>query len=77
MIRMPIPGRKRALEAGASFIEVELHRMRERAQLEDSQRDENGRVFPLTTSLEGDLMAAVEWASCAATLRALAEQEKP
>jgi hypothetical protein len=35
----------------------------------------DGRELPLTTSLEGDLLKAVEWASAAATLRAMAAQE--
>ena len=76
MIRMPLPSRRRALEAGAHFIESELHCMRERAIAHDAEaRRDDGTLYPLTTSLEGDLMAVAEWASAAATLRALAAQE--
>lgn len=78
--KMPIPSRKRALELGAAFIEADLNDMRSRARnrsegsgVPDDEWD--GREFPLTTSLEGDLMKVAEWASAAATLRALAAQE--
>ena len=79
MIKMPIPTRKRALELGASFLENDLHKMREQAahQYEAAERraDWDGREFPIGTSHEGDLMKAVEWATAAATLRAMVEQE--
>jgi len=81
MTTMPIPSPRRALELGATFIENDLHDMRKRAQAgyEHMQRvhgdDWDGREFPLGTSHEGDLMKAVEWASAAATLRALAAVE--
>lgn len=76
MTRMPLPSRRRALEAGAAFIEAELHRMRELAVKHDEEASNSAAgLFPLTTSLEGDLMAVAEWASAAATLRALAAQE--
>lgn len=80
--KMPIPTKKRALELGASFLELDLDNMRKRAteQYEHQQRthgdDWDGREFPIGTSHEGDLMKAVEWAWAAATLRAMAEQEK-
>jgi hypothetical protein len=77
--RMPIPSRKRALELGATFIEQDLHAMRQaaidRQEVQSQHPDWDGREFPLGTSLEGDLMKAVEWATAAATLRALAAQE--
>ncbi len=82
MIRMPIPTKKRALELGAQFLENDLHAMRKRAieQHEHQQRVHgekwDGREFPIGTSHEGDLMKAVEWATAAATLRALAAQEE-
>lgn len=76
---MPIPTRKRALELGATFIENDLHKMRDRAveQFEAAQQrsDWDGREYPLGSSHEGDLMKAVEWATAAATLRALAARE--
>jgi hypothetical protein len=81
MIRMPLATARRALELGATFLENDLHDMRKRAQeqYEHQQRvhgkEWDGREFPLGTSHEGDLMKAVEWASAAATLRAMAEQE--
>jgi hypothetical protein len=81
MIRMPIPTRKRALELGAAFLEGDLNDMRKLAQegyeYQKSIRgdDWDGREFPLGTSHEGDLLKAVEWATAAATLRAMAEQE--
>ena len=65
-MRMPMASKQRALEIGAEFIEADLNSMREQAR---------AREFPLTTSLEGDLMKVAEWASAAATLRALAAQE--
>lgn len=82
MERMPIPSCARALELGAQFLESDLHDMRKRAreQWEFQQRTHgdqwDGREFPLGTSHEGDLMKAVEWATAAATLRAMAAQEK-
>lgn len=72
--KMPIPSRKRALQLGAEFLEADLNDMRTRAR-ERFNENGDGREFPLTTSLEGDLMKAAEWASAAATLRALAAQE--
>lgn len=76
--KMPIPSRKRALELGAAFIEADLNDMRTRARNRAEARQsapDDGRELPLTTSLEGDLMKVAEWASAAATLRALAAQE--
>ncbi len=71
---MPLPTRKRALELGAAFIENDLNDMRSRAR-ERYNEDGDGREFPLTTSLEGDLMKVAEWASAAAMLRTMAAQE--
>lgn len=79
--RMPIPTRARALELGASFIENDLHAMRRRAREMYEQQERNagegfdGKVGPIGTSHEGDLMKAVEWATAAATLRAMAMAE--
>jgi hypothetical protein len=81
-MNMPFPTRRRALELGAEVIENDLHDMRKRAieQFEHQRRvhgDEwDGREFPLGSSHEGDLMKAVEWATAAATLRAMAAQEE-
>jgi hypothetical protein len=78
-LNMPLATRKRSLELGAQYIENALHQMRDQARQQyehASQREDwNGREFPLTTSLEGDLMKVAEWASAATTLRMLAEQE--
>lgn len=80
--KMPLPSRKRALELGAAFIEEDLDKMRQQARrhFEEQEKrhgvDWDGAEIPLTTSLEGDLMKAVEWAWAAATLRCLAAQEK-
>lgn len=80
--RMPIPTKKQVLELGAAFIENDLHDMRKRAieGYEHQQRihgDQwDGRQFPIGSSHEGDLMKAVEWATAAAMLRALAAQEE-
>lgn len=77
-----LPSRKRCLELGAAFIEHDLHRMRQRSQEMYEQRrtrdgdDFDGSVRAQTSSHEGDLMQAVEWATAAATLRALAEREE-
>lgn len=73
--------RKRALELGAAFIQADLDKMRKKAREQyEHQRsrfgDEwDGREFPVTSSVEGDLLKAVEWASAIATLRAMAAQE--
>lgn len=81
---MPIPSRKRCLELGAAFIEADLDSMRRQArQHHEDLRDfaerhpeaPRGNEPPITTSQEGDLMKAVEWATAAATLRAMAAQE--
>jgi hypothetical protein len=80
---LPPTTRKRALELGAAFIQNDLDKMRTRAreQFEHARRvhgDEwDGREFPVTSSVEGDLLKAVEWASAIATLRAMAAQEDP
>jgi hypothetical protein len=78
-VTMPIPSRKRCLELGALFLENDLHEMRRRSQAgyERQSRQEgwDGREFPIGTSHEGDLMKTVEWATAAATLRAMAAAE--
>lgn len=79
-MKMPIPDRRRCLDLGAALIEADLHRMRECSINMYLQAESNagvkfdGRVGPLGSSHEGDLMQAVEWATAAATLRMLAEQ---
>lgn len=80
-VLMPIPTRRRALELAATFIENDLHEMR-RQSIEQHQNQRSwggehwdGRELPLGSSHEGDLMKAVEWATSAAILRAMAAQE--
>lgn len=76
--RMPLATRKRALELGATFIENDLGEMRAKAQRADERGvgdDKNGGVYPITHCFEHDLMKVAEWASAAATLRALAAAE--
>ena len=71
---MPLPTKRRALELGASFLEADLGKMRIAARERDAKAD-GYRVCPITHCLEHDVMKAAEWASAAATLRALAAQE--
>jgi hypothetical protein len=81
-VRMPIPSRADSLKKGAAYIEQELHNLRKRSIelyeiTKDRQGDKwDGRVRPITSSHEGDLMWAVELATAATTLRMLAEREK-
>lgn len=79
---LPPTTRKRALLLGATFIQNDLDTMRRKARQQyEHQRDRfgenwDGREYPVTSSVEGDLLKAVEWASAIATLRAMAAQEE-
>lgn len=77
---MPLPSLSRSLELGAALIEHDLHGMRESARRLCREAQErpgfDGRVAPITSSHENDLMKAVEWATAAATLRVLAANAK-
>lgn len=74
--KMPLPTRRRALELGAGFIEADLDQMRADARARDDGARGGGPLYSVTHCLEHDLMKVAEWASAAATLRALAAQEE-
>lgn len=73
--------RKRAMLLGAGFIEDDLRKLRQQvAQGEEGTWEGGGpreghQAIPATTSHEGDVLKAMEWASAITWLRALAEQE--
>lgn len=67
LLTATLASKKRALELGAGFIENDLRRLRT-----DARRLED---VPATTSHEGDILKAMEWASAVTWLRSLAERE--
>lgn len=73
-LKVTLATKKRALELGATYIEQELALMRDlMSKREDAARSGSALpIEPLTTSHEADIMKVAEWASAAATLRAMA-----
>lgn len=71
-----LASKKRALELGASFIETDLRQLRTDARrIHDTTEPGKPVSMPVTTSHEGDIMKAMEWASAVTWLRAMAERE--
>ncbi len=65
--RATLASKKRALELGAGYIELELSRMRDSIA--------NRKDAPDGWSVEADVMKAMEWGSAWATLKMMAEVE--
>ena len=66
--------RKRACELGAAFIESDLRELRATLQRNQEVAGLDNRPQCVTTSHEGDLLKAMEWASAITWLRAMAAE---
>lgn len=76
LLTTTLADKKRACELGAQFIEDDLRALRTRVR--DGEWNEGDgapreRAVPASTSHENDVMKAMEWASAATWLRAIAE----
>lgn len=77
LLTATLADRKRACELGAQFIENDLRQLRttvRNGEFREHDLAPREPAIPATTSHEADVMKAMEWASAATWLRAMARE---